>query len=166
MMLCAPHFLIDDDVLDAARALAATERRSGGAVLSSLARQALRPTMPREDADFPGFDVPADAPPITPAGDSIAPSYRDVTDVQLIAFARRHAGRLVSFDTKVARHLRDRLPPAGCAGRLMLHALTIASGEHDRSRLRDRFPPGQDAQRRDDAAFPEGPLVAAANHPQ
>ena len=158
--------LIDDDVLDAARALAATERRSGGAVLSSLARQALRPTMPREDADFPGFDVPADAPPITPAGDSIAPSYRDVTDVQLIAFARRHAGRLVSFDTKIARHL------SGTDSRLLVvpdgdvACADQCIGEHDRSRLRDRFPPGQDAQRRDDAAFPEGPLVAAANHPQ
>jgi hypothetical protein len=34
---------IDDDVLAAAKEMAATERRSVGEVLSSLARQALRP---------------------------------------------------------------------------------------------------------------------------
>ena len=35
---------IDDDVLAAAREMAATERKSVGEVISSLARNALRPT--------------------------------------------------------------------------------------------------------------------------
>jgi len=58
---------IDDDVLDAARALADSERRHVGAVISDLARRALRPTLFREGADFPTFDVPLDAPPMTSA---------------------------------------------------------------------------------------------------
>jgi hypothetical protein len=37
---------IDDDVLAAAKELAATQRTSVGEVISSLARQALRPTEP------------------------------------------------------------------------------------------------------------------------
>jgi hypothetical protein len=37
---------IDDDVLAAAKELAATERKSVGEVISSLARQALHPTKP------------------------------------------------------------------------------------------------------------------------
>lgn len=58
---------LDDDVLDAARALAAAERRSLGAVISELARRALRPSPIREDTDFPTFDVPPGVPPITSA---------------------------------------------------------------------------------------------------
>lgn len=36
-----------------------------------------------------------------------APSHRDVTDVHLVALARRHAGKLVSFDARIARLLPD-----------------------------------------------------------
>lgn len=57
---------IDDDVLDAARELAAAEGKTVGAVLSELARRTLRPTPIRAGADFPVFDVAPDAPPITP----------------------------------------------------------------------------------------------------
>lgn len=56
---------IDDDVLEAARALADSERRGVGAVISELARRSLQPTLARDGADFPTFDVAADAPPIT-----------------------------------------------------------------------------------------------------
>jgi hypothetical protein len=58
---------IDDDVLDTARELAASEGKTVGAVLSDLARRTLRPTGIRAGADFPVFDVAPDAPPITPA---------------------------------------------------------------------------------------------------
>lgn len=34
-------------------------------------------------------------------------SHRDVTDLHLIALARRYGGRLVSFDAKIARLLAD-----------------------------------------------------------
>lgn len=37
---------IDDDVLAAAKEMAATERKSVGKVISALARQAMRPTPP------------------------------------------------------------------------------------------------------------------------
>jgi len=56
---------IDDDVLDAARELAASQRRPVGSVISDLARRSLRPTAMSADTDFPTFDVPADAPTIT-----------------------------------------------------------------------------------------------------
>lgn len=56
---------IDDGVLAAARAIAATEKRSLGAVLSDLARRALQPD-PTSSGDFPVFDVAEDAPPLTP----------------------------------------------------------------------------------------------------
>jgi plasmid stability protein len=58
---------IDDDVLESARVLAATNGSSVGAVISELARRALRPTQPRADLAFPTFDVALDAPPITMA---------------------------------------------------------------------------------------------------
>lgn len=38
---------IDDDVLAAAKEMAATERKSVGEVISALARQAMRPETPR-----------------------------------------------------------------------------------------------------------------------
>ena len=59
---------IDDDVLAAAKGLAARERRSIGEVISALARQALRRDAPiaatRNGVPLlPGRD---DAPPVTP----------------------------------------------------------------------------------------------------
>ena len=58
---------IDDDVLDQARALAVADGRNLGAVISDLARRALRPTPVREGGGFPVFDVAPDAPSITAA---------------------------------------------------------------------------------------------------
>jgi hypothetical protein len=55
---------IDDAVLAAARAIAEAENRSLGSVISELARRALVPA--RTVGEFPTFDVPADAPAITP----------------------------------------------------------------------------------------------------
>lgn len=59
---------IDDDVLAAARSLARLENRSLGDVISDLARRGLRPRAPRvqPESGLPVFDVPPDAPPITP----------------------------------------------------------------------------------------------------
>jgi hypothetical protein len=57
---------VDDDVLDAARALAAERRVSIGKVLSDLARRALRPAPPVVVDDLPQFAVDHDAPIITP----------------------------------------------------------------------------------------------------
>lgn len=57
---------IDDDVVVAARELAATERRSLGSVISELARRGLTPARVDTDGDFPVIRVPAGAPPITP----------------------------------------------------------------------------------------------------
>jgi hypothetical protein len=59
---------LDDDVVTAARALARTERRSLGQVVSELARRGLAPRqIELDDEDgFPVFRVDADAPLITP----------------------------------------------------------------------------------------------------
>jgi hypothetical protein len=58
---------LDDDVLRAARALASARRASLGRVLSDLARRGLRPAEPASRRGrFPVFEVPADAPPLTP----------------------------------------------------------------------------------------------------
>ena len=57
---------IDDDVLDEARRIAAVERRGLGKVISDLARRSLAPVEVVETDGLPVFDVPADAPPITP----------------------------------------------------------------------------------------------------
>lgn len=59
---------IDDDILRVARSLARSEGKSLGEVVSELARKGLRPARPkRPDATgFPTFDIPADAPPLTP----------------------------------------------------------------------------------------------------
>lgn len=58
---------IDDDILKAARALAKSQDRSIGEVLSDLARRGLRPDRQRkEDRGFPVFDVSPDAPPLIP----------------------------------------------------------------------------------------------------
>jgi hypothetical protein len=57
---------IDDDVVAAARELAACERRSLGAVISDLARQGLTPARVEADDGLPVIRVPAGALPITP----------------------------------------------------------------------------------------------------
>ncbi len=57
---------IDDDVVAAARELAAGERRSLGSVISELARRGLTPARVESDADLPVIRVPAGASPITP----------------------------------------------------------------------------------------------------
>ncbi|MFD2417870.1 hypothetical protein [Amycolatopsis pigmentata] len=56
---------IDDGVLAAARAIADSEKRSVGSVISELARRGLVPHQ-ETASGFPTFDVPDDAPPITP----------------------------------------------------------------------------------------------------
>ncbi len=57
---------IDDDVYRAAKSKARAEERSLGAVLSELARRALRPEPAiRDEEGLPVFDVPADAPLLT-----------------------------------------------------------------------------------------------------
>jgi hypothetical protein len=58
---------MDDDVLDAARAIARTERRPLGVVVSDLARRGLVPEHHRIDRDggFPVFRVRPGTAPIT-----------------------------------------------------------------------------------------------------
>lgn len=57
---------IDDDVVTAARELAAIERRSLGAVISELARRGLTPSAVESYGGLPVIRVPAGTPPITP----------------------------------------------------------------------------------------------------
>lgn len=57
---------IDDDVVAAARELAAGERRSLGSVISELARRGLTPARVEAEGDLPVIRVPAGTPPITP----------------------------------------------------------------------------------------------------
>jgi hypothetical protein len=57
---------LDDDVVAAARELAANERRSLGSVISELARRALTPARIEAEGDLPVIRVPAGTPPITP----------------------------------------------------------------------------------------------------
>jgi hypothetical protein len=59
---------IDDDVLAAAKGLAARQHKSIGAVISTLARQALRPaSAPREMRNgVPLLPMRPDAAPVTP----------------------------------------------------------------------------------------------------
>ncbi len=58
---------LDDDVLEAARAIARAERRALGVVVSDLVRRGLVPEQPRIDDDegFPVFRVRPGSPPIT-----------------------------------------------------------------------------------------------------
>jgi len=56
---------IDDDVIAAARELAASQRQSLGAVVSALARRGLTPARVAADGDLPVIQVPAGTPPIT-----------------------------------------------------------------------------------------------------
>jgi hypothetical protein len=57
---------IDDDVVAAARELAAGERRSLGSVISELARRGLTPARVEADGELPVIRVPAGTSPITP----------------------------------------------------------------------------------------------------
>jgi hypothetical protein len=57
---------LDEDVVAAARELAAGQRRSLGSVISELARRGLTPARIETDGDLPVIRVPAGTPPITP----------------------------------------------------------------------------------------------------
>jgi hypothetical protein len=57
---------IDEDVVVAARALAAGEHRSLGFIISELARRGLTPARVETDDGLPVIRVPAGTPPITP----------------------------------------------------------------------------------------------------
>lgn len=59
---------IDDDVLAAAKGLAARQHKSVGEVISSLARQALRPSVPSGSTrnGVPLLPVQAGVAPVTP----------------------------------------------------------------------------------------------------
>jgi hypothetical protein len=57
---------IDDDVVAAARELAAGERRSLGSVISELARRGLTPARVEADGELPVIRVPPGTPPMTP----------------------------------------------------------------------------------------------------
>ncbi|HLI36579.1 MAG TPA: hypothetical protein VKV80_04465 [Streptosporangiaceae bacterium] len=69
---------LDDDVVMVARALADSERRSLGQVISDLARKGLKPReAPLADEDgFPVFSVDAQAPVIT--GDMVEAGLDDL----------------------------------------------------------------------------------------
>jgi hypothetical protein len=56
---------LDDDVVAAARELAAGERRSLGSVISELARRGLTPARVETEGDLPVIRVPAGTQPIT-----------------------------------------------------------------------------------------------------
>lgn len=57
---------LDDDVVTAARELAAGQRRSLGSVISELARRGLTPARVEADGGLPVIRVPAGTAPITP----------------------------------------------------------------------------------------------------
>jgi hypothetical protein len=57
---------IDDDVVVAAKELAAGERRSLGSVISELARRGRTPASVETEGDLPVIRVPAGTPAITP----------------------------------------------------------------------------------------------------
>jgi len=57
---------IDDDVVAAARELAARDRRSLGSVISELARRGLTPARIVADGALPVIHVPEGSSPITP----------------------------------------------------------------------------------------------------
>jgi hypothetical protein len=57
---------VDDDVVAAARELAAAERRSLGSVISELARRGRSPARVEAEGNFPVIRVPPGTPPITP----------------------------------------------------------------------------------------------------
>ena len=57
---------LDDDVVAAAREVAANSRRSLGSVISELARRGLTPARVEADGDLPVIRVPPGTPAITP----------------------------------------------------------------------------------------------------
>jgi hypothetical protein len=57
---------IDDDVMAAARELAAGERRSIGSVISALARRGLTPARVEAEGGLPVIRVPSGTAPVTP----------------------------------------------------------------------------------------------------
>lgn len=57
---------LDDDVVGAARELAAGQRRSLGSVISELARRGLTPARVEADGELPVIRVSAGTCPITP----------------------------------------------------------------------------------------------------
>jgi hypothetical protein len=57
---------LDEDVVTAARELAAIEGRSLGTVISELARRGLTPARIEAEDGLPAIRVPAGTPPITP----------------------------------------------------------------------------------------------------
>ena len=60
---------LDDDVYEAARALAESERQPIGRVLSRLVRRGLAPgrrSGQRTRSGFPTIRLPRDSPPVTP----------------------------------------------------------------------------------------------------
>ncbi len=57
---------IDDDVVAAARELAAGERKSLGTVISELARRGLTPARVASESGLPVVQVPVGTPAITP----------------------------------------------------------------------------------------------------
>lgn len=57
---------IDDDVVAAARELAALDRRSLGSVVSELARRGLTPAQVVADGALPVIRIPEGTSPITP----------------------------------------------------------------------------------------------------
>jgi hypothetical protein len=57
---------LDEDVVTAARELAAIEGRSLGTVISELARRGLTPARIEAEDGLPVIRVPAGTPPITP----------------------------------------------------------------------------------------------------
>ncbi len=57
---------IADDVVAAAKELAAAERRSLGSVISELARRGLTPARVEAEAGLPVIRVPSGTPAITP----------------------------------------------------------------------------------------------------
>lgn len=57
---------IDDDVLEAARSIAASQGRTLSDVLSELARRGLQPREARRSPLVPVFDVEPKVPPLTP----------------------------------------------------------------------------------------------------
>lgn len=65
-MLVRTTLDLDDDLLGAARELAAAERRSLGSVISELARRGLTPSRVDADGMLPVIRVPAGTPAITP----------------------------------------------------------------------------------------------------